>query len=145
MSYLNPFALLFVICNVSSQFFSMLKGVTGAAGTKALRIVLYLDGINPGNPLAPDPQRLLQAVYWTFLELPNWFLRRKDAWFCFSLVRELWAEQLPGKLSELAKLILRIFFLQLATRFTKALSFRAEASLLSLPPRLEDFSLMRKV
>ena len=120
MWYLSPFALLYTICSISSQFFQLLKSVM--VGTKGLRVILYLDGINPGNPLAPDPQKLLQAIYWTFAELPNWFLRRKDAWFCFSLVRELWAEQLPGQLSELTRLILLIFFGEHGTAFQKGIS-----------------------
>ena len=110
MYYISPFALLFTICNVSLEFFHLVRQALGSQGMNVLRIVLYLDGINPGNPLAPDPLLLLQAIYWTFCELPNWFLRKKDAWFIFSLVKELWAEELPGKLSELAKIILLVFF-----------------------------------
>jgi len=110
MWYLSPFALLFTICSVSHEFFLLVRAARGPDGVSPLSIILYLDGINPGNPLAPDPQLLLQAVYWTFKELPNYFLRRKDAWFVFSLVREVWANKLPGKLSELAKIILLIFF-----------------------------------
>lgn len=117
MWYLNPFALLFTLCNISQQFFHMLRNV--AIGIKPLRIIIYLDGINPGNPLAPDPQKLLQAIYWTFAELPHWFLTRKDAWFCFSLVREIWAEELQGQISELARLILLVFFGEHGSAFQK--------------------------
>ena len=120
MWYVNPFALLFTICSVSAPFFNLLKTV--GTGAKTLRIILYFDGINPGNPLAPDPQRLLQAVYWCFAELPNWFLRRKDSWFCFSLVREKWAEEMPGKLSELAKLVVLVFFSALGDSFHKGIT-----------------------
>ena len=62
MWYINPFALLFTICTVSSPFFALLKDAVGPSGIGDLRIILYFDGINPGNPLAPNPQRLLQAV-----------------------------------------------------------------------------------
>ena len=103
MYYLSPFALLFTISNVSFEFFRLMRQAVGPTGTNVLRIVLYLDGINPANPLAPDPQLLLQAIYWTFLELPNWFLRRKAAWFVFSLDKEHWTEELRGTLSELSK------------------------------------------
>ena len=41
-----------------------------------LRICLYIDGINPGDPLHPDPQKLLQGLFWTVLDFPTWFLMR---------------------------------------------------------------------
>ena len=86
MWYLHPFALLCHTCSVSLQWFNLVKNAV--QGTTQIRLVLYFDGINPGNPLAPDPQKLLMAIYWCFADLPNWFLRRKDSWFCFSLARE---------------------------------------------------------
>lgn len=121
MWYLSPFALIHTICNVDLGFFELLKAAVGPDGLAPLSIILYLDGVNPGNPLAPDPQLLLQAVYWTFKELPNWFLRRKDAWFVFSLVKEVWVNMLPCKLSELAKIILLIFFPPIGDSFHKGI------------------------
>lgn len=122
MWYVHPFALLYSICILSAPFFNLIKVAVGVS--KRLRIILYFDGVNPGNPLAPDPQRLLQAVYWCFAELPTWFLRRKDAWFIFSLVREKWAEAMPGKLSELAKLVLRVFFSPNGESFHKGITIQ---------------------
>ena len=110
MWYLHPFALLYTLCSINASLLALIKNETGTLGTKKLRIVLYFDGVNPGNPLHPDPQQLLQAVYWTFLDLPSWFLRRKDSWFVFSLARELWAKALAGEMSEFCKLVLRCFF-----------------------------------
>jgi hypothetical protein len=66
MWYINPFALLFQLCVANVALFNLIKDAVGIAGTKTLRIVLYFDGVNPGNPLAPDPQQLLQAIYWSF-------------------------------------------------------------------------------
>ena len=50
MYFIDPFALLFRVCAINAVFFGMLKAAAGAAGTKALKLILYVDGINPGNP-----------------------------------------------------------------------------------------------
>ena len=107
--YIRPTALIYFLCSVNAYLFDLVRKVVDR-GVRTLRIVLYMDGINPGNPMAPDPQRLLQGIYWTFFELPNWFLRRKDAWFAFSLGREIHIKKLHGGLSELTVLIMEVFF-----------------------------------
>ena len=122
MYFIDPFALLFRVCAINAVFFGMLKAAAGAAGTKALKLILYVDGINPGNPLAPDPQKLLQAVYWCFSDLPSWFLRRKEGWFVFSLVREKWIKLLPGELAAMTTIILKIFFRACGESFHKGIT-----------------------
>ena len=104
--YINPFAFLSVICKCNLAFFTLLKGLT-----LPLKLIIYLDEINPGNPLAPDPQRLVQAVYWTFADFPSFFLARKDSWFVFTIFKTMTIkQQLQGYISEMAKLILKVFF-----------------------------------
>ena len=60
--------------------------------------------------MRPDRARELEAVYWTFAELPLWFLRRKDSWFCFGLLRCLIVDGMKGGASELTKTIMLKFF-----------------------------------
>jgi hypothetical protein len=120
LCYIHPFALLSEVCSVSPAFFNLLRASTG--GTEPLRILIYFDGINPGNPLAPDPELLLQAIYWSFADLPHWFLHRKDSWFVFALVREKWAKKLPGGMSELCKLVLLVFFGESGDSFLSGLT-----------------------
>ncbi len=128
MWYISPFALLHQLCIVSAPLFNLIKNAVGGAGTRVLRIVLYFDGINPGSPLAPHPQQLLQAIYWCIADLPNRFLRRTDSRFCFSLIRETWAKELAGERTELAKLVLGVFFLLSSIRFTQASQFSVARS-----------------
>ena len=109
LHYIHPMALIYLLCSVNATLFDLVKNLVDQ-GTRMFRIVLFMDGINPGNPLAPDPQRLLQGIYWTFLEFPNWFLRRKDSWFVFSLGREIHINKLPGGLADLSRMIIEIFF-----------------------------------
>lgn len=107
--YIHPKALIYRVCQINNALFNLFKAIIDV-GIHVLQIILFLDGINPGNPVAPDPQKLLQGIYWTFLELPNWFLRRKDSWFAFSLGRELHINNLAGGLSELVTMIIAVFF-----------------------------------
>ena len=57
-----------------------------------------------------QPQKLIEAIYWSFTELPTWLLRRKEGWFPFALVRSLAAHELEGSMSELASIVLDTFF-----------------------------------
>ncbi len=125
---ISPFALLHQLCIVSAPLFNLIKNAVGGAGTRVLRIVLYFDAVNPGSPLAPHPQQLLQAIYWCIADLPNRFLRRTDSRFCFSLIRETWAKELAGERTELAKLVLGVFFLLSSIRFTQASQFSVARS-----------------
>lgn len=104
--YINPFAFLSVLCQCNLAFFTLLRGLT-----LPLKIIIYIDEINPGNPLSPDPQKMLQAVYWSFADFPSYFLSRKDSWFVFTIVRTITIkEELQGYISAFAKLILKVFF-----------------------------------
>ena len=49
---------------------------------------LYMDGVTPGNALRPDCGRKYHAVYWTILELPEWWRLRSKNWFTFAYVSE---------------------------------------------------------
>jgi len=105
----SPLALTSYLCSTNAALYDLLAAVVSKRNHR-LRIVTYIDEINPGNPLAPDPERLLQAFYWTFIDLPNWFLRRKDAWFVCTLVRTKTALKLQGGITELVKHIMYEFF-----------------------------------
>ena len=76
--YCDPVALLTSLCEHNQSLFDIVMAATGERGTDKLKLILYFDGINPCNPLAPDPQKLLMACYWTFAQFPNWLLRRRE-------------------------------------------------------------------
>ena len=44
-------------------------------------LVLYMDKTTPGNVTRPDPGRSFHAVYFTILELPEWFRTHVMAWW----------------------------------------------------------------
>ena len=53
---------------------------------------------------------MLAAIYWTSVDLPSWFPRRKDRWFCFGLLKCSFLDELPEHGSTLMAIILRLFF-----------------------------------
>ena len=91
----SPLALTSYLCSTNAALYDFLAEFASKRNNR-LRMVTYIDEINPGNPLAPDPEKLLQAFYWTFIDLPSWFLRRRDSWFVCSLVRAKTALKLQG-------------------------------------------------
>ena len=44
-------------------------------------LVLYMDKTTPGQVTRPDPGRSFHAVYFTILELPEWFRTRVMGWW----------------------------------------------------------------
>ena len=77
---IDPFAFLWLAAARSPEaagFFE--KELAG----KQCRLAFYTDSVTPGNVLRPDKGRTFEAVYWTFMELPDWFRSQaSDGWFC---------------------------------------------------------------
>jgi hypothetical protein len=121
MHFVNPFALIYHLCSINIHFFKLFQQVH-AEHHGNLRIVIYIDEVNPGNPLAPDPQQLLEAIYWCIPECPYWFLRRKDSWFCFALLRSMNAHRLKGDISELMAQVLLLFFPEVGPSFARGIT-----------------------
>ena len=97
----------FITCRLSVPFFSDLFS-TCADGV-ALRVVIYIDEICPGNPLRPDKARTLQAIYWCIADWPQWLLQRTAIWPAFGTIRSTLVEKLPGRVSQLMNMILHVF------------------------------------
>ena len=114
--YICPMAFVHYACMVSLPFFTLMKAVI-VANNNSLRLVIYIDGITPGNPLHPSPKEL-QCIYWGFVEWPRWFLSRKDSWPVFSVIRSsVCYDDITGGMGYILKLILRTFFAPTGTSF----------------------------
>ena len=107
--YIHPAAFLIHLCSVCAAFYDLIADVVARVGPDLL-VLVYIDEIDPGNQLAPTNNRTSQCIYWTLAQLPAWFLRRKSAWFTFGLLRSTLALKIPGHLSALMKLVLRVLF-----------------------------------
>ena len=78
--------------------------------TEPLIRILYFDEICPGNALRPEKSRTLPAIYWAFLDWPQWLLNRVAAWPTFSVIRSTSAAKLSGGMGALIKYVLHAFF-----------------------------------
>ena len=104
----HPFAWLYYMTSISASFAAlMMQCVDGA---RPLRLVIYADELNPGNPFRPERSRTLMCIYWSFVDWPAHILSRTFAWPCFSLLRSSTIKKIDGGMSYLARSILRIFF-----------------------------------
>ena len=106
--FVHPLAMLYYLATVGSQFFALMKScITPGV---PLRIILYIDEVCPGNPLRPEKSRTLQAIYWAFVEWPQWLLQRTGAWFVFGTIRSTLVDAFPGGVAYLMRRILEVFF-----------------------------------
>ena len=79
ITYNCPFAFLRCAAERSAHFehFLTQRLALGPNGARVGRICIYCDEVAPGNALRPDFGRKYHAIYWTILELPEWFRRRE--------------------------------------------------------------------
>ena len=107
VDFVNPLALLSTLTANRPALGDLLRSTQGAG---QLTVVLYADEAKPGNVLRPDTGRAQLCVYWTILELPDWFKSRDCGWwFCLACPCKLLG-QVPGGLSLLFARVLDTFF-----------------------------------
>jgi len=104
--YINPFAFLYHMCACVAAFGDLLRNCIFGDGT----IIMYSDEIKVGNVLRPDDGRAMECIYWTILQLPDWFRSRQHGWFSFLQIRSKYVAKLPGGMAFLWKKVLAIFF-----------------------------------
>ena len=106
---INPFAYLYHLSIVSDEFAQLLFEAS-EGGNKELRVIMYIDGVSPGNPLRPDKARTVDCVYWTIAELPDHVVKSIAGWLLFSTCRTTLIETIPGAHSAWMKMTIRGFF-----------------------------------
>jgi hypothetical protein len=108
VEFMSPFAMLWHLCSTSLPAAEFL--VHHLAG-KQCRLAFYCDGVTPGNVLRPDCGRSFEAIYWTFLEFPNWFrARAQHGWFVFAFVECKVLQTVPGGMAAITKKVVQTFF-----------------------------------
>ena len=105
----NPFAYLYHLSSIEPSFAKLLHDAT-EGGNRELRIVIYMDSINPGNPLRPEKNRTTECVYWTIAEFPDHVLTKASGWLVFSAIRTTLVEQWPGSFSGFMKSVITLFW-----------------------------------
>jgi hypothetical protein len=102
---------------------SATSGMRGLHPEEPLNMILYLDGITPGNVLRPDNKRKIWAFYATFREIGPAHVCHEECWLPVAVLRTTVEHGLDGKLTSacaaLAKHLLSIgragLWLKLAT------------------------------
>lgn len=105
---LNPFAFLWLAAETSEHCALFFKKYL--AGT-VCRIAFYNDSVKPGNVLRPDAGRTFEAIYWTFMEFPDWFRSQVDvSWFPLCFIEAKKVADIPGAIAKIAKAVVHQFF-----------------------------------
>jgi hypothetical protein len=83
---LNVFAFIYYVCSISNHFATFLQQLHTKRPDGYLTIAFYLDEARPGNLHRPEHARLSHCIYWSILEVPNWFRSRRAGWLPFAYV-----------------------------------------------------------
>jgi hypothetical protein len=121
LEYTCPFAFLWRLCTLSMVFYRFFEanmvrlsqppeGQAGPATRLRARIALYWDEVVPGNNMRPDYGRAYIAVYWTFVDLPMWFINGPIGWFTLCYVPLTTVSVIAGGVPMLCEALLRVFF-----------------------------------
>ena len=115
--YMNPFAFLYYLNSLSASFASMMRSICD--GATPLRIVIYADGLVPGNPFRPEASRKLQCIHWCIIDWPQHVLQRSFAWPVFSIIKEKVVDEIDGGIGRIMRIVLRFLFSESGDSFTR--------------------------
>jgi hypothetical protein len=96
-------------CIAFGKFLQERHHVSPSSPSKKWQIMVYSDEITPGNQLAHDNKRKLQAIYWSFTECGHRALQCEALWFVLTCIRSKSVEALGG-MSVLYSKLLQTFF-----------------------------------
>ena len=108
-----PFASLSAAVEESASFRSFLKQqvlLHPPSPERPWNIILYSDGVTPGNPLATANKRKFQAIYWSFLEFGVSALSHEESWFVLATEFETAVSCVSGGLSQIFAELIKCFF-----------------------------------
>jgi len=73
-------------------------------------ILVYSDGVTPGNPLAVMNMRKFHAIYWSFPEFGINALSREESWLCAATEYSTQMSEYSAGLSQALAAIIMLFF-----------------------------------
>ena len=109
----NPFALLWMSVTVAAPWAAFLEDRLRSrppTSEDPWSLILYTDGVTPGDPLTPMNKRKFQTCYWSFLELGANALSKEESWFTVMTELEIVVAKVSAGLSQLFACIIRLFF-----------------------------------
>ena len=109
----NPFAYLWkaVKCGGNfATFFEQRLRARPATPEAPWGLVIYTDGVTPGDPLAAVNNRKFQACYWSFIEMGPAALSRQESWFIAVTEFDSVVKGVSAGLSQVFGAIVKLFF-----------------------------------
>ena len=102
----NPLAFMWSAARKSVGFRRFL---TSCAKEGRLQLILYSDGITPGNEMRRIARKY-EALYWSFKNFGQAVLSTDIAWFTALCVRSEMAHKITGQMSHVYKIVLQSLF-----------------------------------
>jgi len=112
---INMRAMLNLLCAKSKPFADLLRAAhqtSPSSNVAPWNLVLYTDEAQPGNLLSYDTSRKAHAIYYTFIEFGPEVMCHETGWLVGGLLRSNIADDVPGGLSALIRILLRELYLQ---------------------------------
>lgn len=109
----HPFALLWTAvkyCAPFAAFFEERLRAVPSTFYKPWNLILYTDGVTPGNVIAPINKRKFETCYFSFLEFGANALSREDAWFTILTLFATEVQKISAGLSQIFAGIIKLFF-----------------------------------
>ena len=114
LQVIHPLAFLYLLLSTCVNFSNYVESIHAAHPSSAASpwgLVLYSDEVTPGNQLAMDNKRKIQAVYFSFLEFGA-SLGSEDLWLTLTAKRSSAVNEIPGGMSQVFGMILKLFFVE---------------------------------
>jgi hypothetical protein len=106
IDYIDPRCWLSYMCSVSDGFASMMASTS--RHRSSLSIVVYNDGVVPGNPFRPDKGRHVETFYWCIAEWPDYILQRSICWPTLAILRTVALRRISAGLPRVMREMVRI-------------------------------------
>ena len=108
----NPVANLYIAAK--TKFFAQMLQNTFATRPCSLerpwKLCLYADEAKPGAQMKQDNKRVLQNVYWSFLDFGAAALSKEDFWFVACTIRSNEVNKVASKMSQVIAKVIKRFF-----------------------------------
>ena len=113
MELVNPLSMIYHACAQGGPFADMMLTKLQEAPPSQhspWKIVLYSDGITPGDAFRTGNERKLEAVYWSFLQFGASILCHEDSWFTMISKRSTDVERVSANMSQIMGTCAKQFF-----------------------------------
>ena len=109
----NPFAMLYAALDKSANMRALFQdrfAVQPCSLERPWSIILYSDGVTPGNPLPVANNRKLECIYWSFAELGFVALSHEECWFVLVVELSSTVSNIAAGMSQVFGCMLHKFF-----------------------------------